>query len=125
MPFTIDISPKEQIAYITGIGDISVPLCIETTANLVNHPDFQPHYGILLDSRQATNTPTVVETPQLAAVVHEYRDYFQGMTALVVNAKDEIRASTLCRLVRVFGVRMEAYSDTELAMQYLTTGQSG
>ena len=122
MPFTINVSPKEQIALIAGSGEITVPLCAEAMANLANHPDFQPHFGIIIDFRQATNTPHMAEMRELASLFYGYKDAFTSRIGLVVKRTDEKKAGVMCMLVRVFGVKMEGYAEMHKAFEYVTTG---
>lgn len=105
-----------------GAGEITVSLCAEAAANLINHPDFQPHYGIVIDFRQATNTPLMTEMRELATLFHDYQNSVQGRIGLVVKDTDAKKASVMCMLVRVFGVRMEGYGDMNKAFEYVNTG---
>jgi len=124
MPFTIEISTEEQIAYVTGIGDLTVESSAEAMRNLATDPDFQSHYGVLLDFLRTTNAIHQTKMREIAAALHGFKNTYKGRIALVVNPKEVRKASTVCLLVRVFGVHMEAYSDIESAVKYLTTGQS-
>lgn len=124
MPFTIEISAEEQIGRVAAIGDLSIPSSVETVEKMVNHPDFQSHYGIIVDFRQTTSTPKMSELREIANAIRKFKDPLQSRIALVLNPKEVRKASTVCMMVRVFGFEMEAYGDMESAMKYLATGQS-
>lgn len=124
MPITIRVSAKDQIAHVLGAGEITVPWCAEAAANLINHSDYQPHFGIVVDFRQATNTPHMSEMRELAAILRGHKDSLTGMVGLVVKDADAKKASVMCMLVRAFGAKMEAYGDPDAAMRYLSTGRS-
>ena len=122
MPFTINVAAKDKIAHIVGAGMITVQSCAETLVQVVNHPDFKPDYGIVVDFRQATNTPLMTEMRELATVVRDHKDSVQGRIGLVVKDTDAKKASVMCMLVRVFGIRMEGYADMNKAFEYVNTG---
>ena len=124
MPFRIDISTEAQIARVTGTGNLTIQSSVEAMADVVHHPDFQPHYGVLLNFLQVTNNIHRTEMHDIAAALHGFKDSFKGRIALVITPAEVRKVSTVCLLVRVFGVKMEAYGDIESAMRYLTTGQS-
>jgi hypothetical protein len=124
MPFTIDISTEEQFGRVTGVGDISIPASVEAVEDLINHPDFQPHFGVIVDFLQTKATPKMSEMRDIAAAINSYKDSFSHRIALVVNPGEVRKASTVCMMVRVFGVQMEAYGEMEPALKYLATGQS-
>ena len=122
MPFTINVSKKEQLALIAGSGEITVPLCAEAMANLAAHPDFHPGFGIIIDFRQASNTPHMAEMRELADLFYAYKDSSYGRIGLEVKRSDEKKAGVMCMLVRVFGIKMEGYAEMHKAFEYVTTG---
>jgi hypothetical protein len=122
VPFTINVSAKDKIVHIVGTGVITVPMCAEAAANLINNPDYQPHFGVVIDFRQATNTPLMTEMRELATMFQGYKDSVQGRIGLVVKDTDAKKASVMCMLVRVFGIRMEGYADMNKAFEYVNTG---
>jgi hypothetical protein len=124
MPFAIDISTEDQFGRVTGIGDLNIPPSVKAVEDLIDHPDFQPHYGIIVDFRQTATTARMSELRDIAAAIRQYRNPFQGRIALIVNPKEVRKASTVCMMVRVFGIKMEAYGEMESALKYLATGQS-
>jgi len=122
VPITINVSAKAQIAHVVGVGEITVPFCAEAAANLINHPDYQPHFGIVVDFRQAANTPHMTEMRELASILRNYKDSLHGRVGLVVKDTDAKKASVMCMLVRAFGGKMEGYADMNKAFDYVTTG---
>jgi hypothetical protein len=124
MPFAIDVSTEEQIARVTGIGDLTVQSSAEAMADLASRPEFQRHYGVLLDFSQITNAIHRSQMRNIADTLHNFKNAYRGRIAIVINPAEVRKVSTICMLVRVFGVQMEAYADIEPAMKYLTTGQS-
>jgi hypothetical protein len=125
MPYTIDVSTSENVVYLKGIGDLSVESSLEAAANVVNHPDVQPHFGMVVDFGKATNTPTLSEMRILASSLGKYAPSLKGRIGLRVLPGDVNKAGVLCVLVRVFGVKMEAYSDLDQAYQYVRIGRAG
>jgi len=122
MPFKLTVSETEQIACVTASGILNLEMCIELTGNLANHPDFQPHYGLIADFRQVPNVPSRAEVRKMATFLRENREDYVGKIALVISSKDRLLAGMLCMLVRVFGMRMEMFDDMAMAMEYVSTG---
>jgi hypothetical protein len=122
MPFSIVISTKDQICHLVASGVITVQLCTVTAEKLISHPNFLPHFGTVIDFRQATNTPMMNEMRELATMIFGIRDCLHGRIGLVVKDTDAKKASVMCMLVRVFGVKMESYGDTTKAFDYVRTG---
>jgi len=125
MPITIDVAKEKQIVHVVGTGVITVPLCAEAMANLTNHPDFESQFGVVVDFRQATNTPSMTQMRELATLFYGYKDSIDGRIGLVVKNTDAKKAAVMCMLVRVFGVKMESYGEVDKAIKYVTTGTSG
>jgi hypothetical protein len=122
MPFDVEISKTEHIAYLTATGDIDLPSSLAVAADLVQHPRFHPSYGIIVDLHAARSLPLKEELRGLAFTLGSFRDSLRGRLALVINAKDLKPAALLSTFVSVFGLRMDAFSDHQLAAAYVSRG---
>jgi len=122
MPFGFLFSEPAQTVYITASGDLDLEMCIETLGKIVDHPDFQPHYGIVANFKSMESAPAKAEIRSVASVLRKHKDSFDGNIALVLNKEHLILAGMLCMLVRVFGMRMEAFDNIPMAMEFASSG---
>jgi hypothetical protein len=119
MPHDVAISKEEQIVYVTGHGAISIDTSLETVREMVSHPEYQPEYGIMIDSRDTSNKPDLKEMRHIFSLMKEFRDRIKGRVAMVVGNKDMVKVSVLCMLLRELGIPMECFNDPKLAKEYL------
>lgn len=124
MPFIFNVSHEDHIIYVTASGEITIQDCLEAVSERAEHAKSLKTFDTLVDLSQATSTPPIVEMRKIGSSILGYKTDIKNRTAIVVKPKDINKASVICMLVRPFGIRMEAYGDSELAMRYLKTGES-
>jgi hypothetical protein len=120
MNVNISISKQNRLVALTGHGDLSLELTLETLKNVANHPDYHPHYGVLGDLRQVDKTLTLADMKPLASYFRKNKITFQGKWALVVRPERAKISATLCMLVKPFGIDIEPFYDMESALKHLS-----
>ena len=124
MPFQINVLAEEELGSVKATGDICITDSVEAVADLCRLPEFESHFGVIIDFSEVQSTPDLKELKQTAQAVKQYKDRFHGNIALVVEPKYVNMASIICMLVRVFGIRIEAYGNFESSKRFLQRGHA-
>jgi hypothetical protein len=123
MPFTYDLSYKNQITYITATDDVTVQSSRDAMVEWDRLSSRKPA-GIIVDLSQATTLPPTSQMRQIASAIIEHKEFIKSRVAVIVKPEDIRKASIVCMLIRIAGIYMEAYGDRESAEQYLKTSMS-
>jgi hypothetical protein len=124
MPFIFNVSQEDQIIYVTASGKVTIQDCLDAVLKRAEYAKSLKTFNTLVDMSPATSTPPIVEMRKIGSSIIGYKKGIKNRTAIVVKPEDINKASVICMLVRPFGIRMEAYGDSTLAMRYLETGES-
>jgi hypothetical protein len=127
MQIEVNVSEKNSILTVTGHGELNIQSMIELFEDIASHHGnvIRSGYSVVLDYHQATGSFSLTEIRTMASMYRKYADYYNNNKIALIVRKEEVhKASILCLLTRGFGVRIEAYSDKESAMKFLS-GVSG
>ncbi|MGH2567122.1 MAG: hypothetical protein ACRDGA_02200 [Bacteroidota bacterium] len=120
MPYTHEVYPQLKIAQVTASSDINLAESIRVMYDVARDSRFKPSYGLLLDLRLSTFTPTLLESYQLARTLRELRHSYKGPMAIVVsNTLHFGIARMIASFVEAEGLTLFAFQDFEEAKLWL------
>ena len=74
MPFTYEISPQDQVAYVTISGPVDLRSTIRMMGELGKDPAFSPDYKVVVDATNMEYSPSLGELRACAVSGQAVRD---------------------------------------------------
>jgi len=120
MPFNINISETDKIVHVTGYDKVSVVECVSTVSELAQNPNYRSDFDIVVSLQHTKLAVKVFEAHKIGVFAARFRDSFQGKTAMICQKKDLFLVNIYCVICRAAGIKIESFTDSELAMAYVT-----
>ncbi len=108
MPFSHTISERDKTAYVRATGPIDLRDGILAIHALVDNREFQSHFKVIADLREATFQPSTMDLFAIRDVLLSFRNRFLGGITLLVAEKELYIARLTCDIVNSADFRMEA-----------------
>lgn len=125
MPFEYRIVRDERLAYVTANGVIDMRSSVEAMGELVRHPDFDPHFGVVIDLRDMTYRPSLGELRVIAwAMAHEKFALPKRIAVVLSESVKRTRARVYDRFGRMAGVALQLFPDMDDAISWLVSDSS-
>ena len=125
MSITWSISEEEALALVRYEGPTNLAEVVDSIVEVAGSPEFQPHYGVLVDLREMEYSPSVRELIEIASATINMKSLMQGKLALVTsNAFHHRMIQFNMRLVSVMGVRGKAFREMEEAREWVLSSEA-
>jgi hypothetical protein len=125
MPITWSISEEEALALVRYEGPTTLAEVVDTMVEVAGSPEFQPHYGVLVDLREMEYSPSIRELIEIASALINMKSLMQGKIALVTSTAFHYQMTQFnVRLVSVVGVRAKAFREMEEARKWVLSSES-
>ena len=108
MPFNYTITTQEKSVYVKAIQVIDAQSAIEAVQELVQDPDFDFSYDIVVDLRQMKYEPNLADLGTIRDGVKQYKSKFIGEIIVIVRSKDFLKAQLAASLAKTWELNVKA-----------------
>ena len=120
MPFNLNISETDKIVYVTAYDEINLVECVSIVSELAQNPNYRSDFDIVVSLQHTKLTVNVFEAYKIGGFAARFRDSFQGKTAMICQKQDLFLVNIYCVICRTAGIKIESFTNSELAMAYVT-----
>jgi len=120
MPYSWKIDPEARLAHVRGWGAMIIDEALDAPRQLVEHPDFEPAFSVLVDLRELVMEPVAEHLVAVGRNLAEIRQRMRGRIALVVPAEHATAAEMGTAMAAAGGFgNMRVYTDPADAQPWL------
>jgi hypothetical protein len=119
MPFTYEISPLDQVAYVTVSGPVDLRSTIRMMGELGKDPAFRPDYKIVVDATDMEYSPSLGELRVIAWALGHEKAAFRNKVAVIRGARSQALQQIYRSFARMAGFALGLFPDKSSAMQWL------
>ncbi len=105
---------------VTASGPIDFREILAAFVTIVERPDFEPHFSVLIDAREIEFTPSGFEIEQFARQLGRFKRDIQGRVAILVKGNLHFGLARMtCSVAEANGFPMRPFTDLEQARSWL------
>jgi len=119
MPFTYEISPEDQVAYVTISGPVDLRSTIRMMGELGKDPAFSPDYKVVVDATNMEYSPSLGELRVIAWALGHEKSAFRDKVAVIRGARSQALQQLYKTFTRMAGFALALFPDKPSAMQWL------
>ncbi len=125
MAFEFALSDRDRRIQVTARGQVDFRESLAAGVALTKRPDFQPHYGVLVDLREIEFAPKTPEIEHFGRDLARFKESFQGRIAVVVEGQLMFGLARMtCSVADASGFPMRPFTDLEEACAWLEEGDA-
>ena len=119
MPFTYEISPGDQVAYVTVSGPVDLRSTIRMMGELAKDPAFRPEYKVVVDATNMEYSPSLGELRVIAWALGHEKSAFRNKVAVIRGARSYALQQLYNTFTRMAGFALALFPDKSSAMHWL------
>ena len=119
MPFTYEISPEDQVAYVTVSGPVDLRSTIRMMGELGKDPAFHADYKVVVDATNMEYSPSLGELRVIAWALGHEKAAFRNKVAVIRGARSHTLQKLYTSFTRMAGFALALVPDKPSAMQWL------
>jgi hypothetical protein len=119
VPFTYEISPEDQVAYVTISGPVDLCSTIRMMGELAKDPAFRPDYKVVVDATDMEYSPSLGELRVIAWALGHEKGAFRNKVAVIRGARSQALQHLYKSFTRMAGFALGLFPDKPSAMQWL------
>ena len=119
MPFKHQITPEDQVVYVTVSGPVDLRSTIRMMGDLAKDPVFRPDFKIVVDATEMEYSPSLGELRVIAWALGHEKHSFRNKVAVIRGARSQALQHLYRSFAKMAGFALGLFPDKPSAMRWL------
>lgn len=119
MPYEYEVDSRLRLAFVRGWGPMDLDETLRAPERLLEHPEFRPEFGIIVDLRDLEYAPRAQDVIAVGRNLIRLRGLFAHRIAVIVPAPLNLAAELGAAIAAAGGFPVRIFDSPEQAREWV------